>query len=86
MKDGAVGLSYHTDASNYLGFYLGGSVVGYDRVALTVRLGMACGLATNLTRLPQDPAVMGSIQTLMNTVDYGFGETVMVVVVPISRT
>lgn len=39
--DGALGLAWHSDASNHLGFYLGGSVIGYDRVALTVRIGMA---------------------------------------------
>jgi S1-C subfamily serine protease len=40
-RDGALGLAWHSDATSYLGFYLGGSVVGYDRIAITVRLGMA---------------------------------------------
>ena len=39
-RDGALGLAWHSDANDYLGFYLGGSVVGYDRIAITVRLGM----------------------------------------------
>jgi S1-C subfamily serine protease len=39
-RDGALGLAWHSDASSYLGFYLGGSIVGYDRIAITTRLGM----------------------------------------------
>jgi S1-C subfamily serine protease len=40
-RDGAIGLAWHSDASSYLGFYLGGSIVGYDRIAITARVGMA---------------------------------------------
>jgi len=40
-RDGALGFVYHGDANSYVGVYLGGSIVGYDRVALTVRLGIA---------------------------------------------
>ena len=40
-RDGAFGGVLLADANSYLGFYLGGSIVGYDRIALTVRLGMA---------------------------------------------
>jgi hypothetical protein len=39
-RDGAVGFAFHTDAAAYVGFYLGGSIVGYDRLALTTRVGM----------------------------------------------
>lgn len=39
-RDGALGLAWHSDASSYLGFYLGGSLVGYDRIAVTARVGM----------------------------------------------
>lgn len=39
-KDGGVGLLFMTDANQYLGFYLGGSLVGYDRIAITTRIGM----------------------------------------------
>ncbi|OJY24192.1 MAG: hypothetical protein BGO98_20150 [Myxococcales bacterium 68-20] len=39
-RDGALGLAWHSDASSYLGFYLGGSIVGYDRIAITTRIGM----------------------------------------------
>jgi S1-C subfamily serine protease len=39
-RDGAIGLDWQSDASTYLGFYVGGSVVGYDRIAITTRIGM----------------------------------------------
>jgi S1-C subfamily serine protease len=43
-RDGAIGLVWQSDhsahAGAYLGFYLGGSFVGYDRIAITVRLGL----------------------------------------------
>ncbi len=40
-RDAGLGLAWHSDVSSYIGFYLGGSIVGYDRVAITLRLGMA---------------------------------------------
>ena len=40
-EGGTIGLTYQHDASTYLGFYLGGSVVGYDRIPIAVRVGMA---------------------------------------------
>lgn len=40
-KDGALGLVFHSDANAYVGFYLGGSLVGWDRVTVTARLGVA---------------------------------------------
>ncbi|MBX3208794.1 MAG: trypsin-like peptidase domain-containing protein [Labilithrix sp.] len=40
-RDGALGLAWQSDASAYLGFYLGGSLVGYDRITITGRVGMA---------------------------------------------
>jgi hypothetical protein len=39
-KDGAIGVMYTADVANYIGPYLGGSIVGYDRVAVTTRLGI----------------------------------------------
>ena len=43
-RDGAIGFVWQSDhsahAGTYLGFYLGGSFVGYDRIAITVRLGL----------------------------------------------
>jgi hypothetical protein len=40
-RDGGLGVVWHIDAATYFGPYLGGSVVGYDRIALTARLGIA---------------------------------------------
>ncbi len=34
-RDGALGFTWQSDASAYPGFYLGGSIVGYDRIAIT---------------------------------------------------
>lgn len=39
-RDASVGLAYQSDANDYLGFYAGGSLVGYDRIAITTRLGL----------------------------------------------
>jgi S1-C subfamily serine protease len=40
-RDGAIGFVLHSDASDYVGVYLGGSLVGYDRVSLATRIGLA---------------------------------------------
>ncbi len=40
VKDGALGVVWHEDASRYFGPYLGGSVVVADRVSLTTRIGV----------------------------------------------
>lgn len=39
-RDGGLGLMWHLDQSTYLGPYLGGSIVGADRFALTARIGI----------------------------------------------
>lgn len=39
--DAVVGFTYQNDANTYLGFYLGQSLVGYDRIPVTIRLGMS---------------------------------------------
>jgi len=41
-RDGAIGVAWHIDGktSGYFGPYLGGSVVGFDRVAITTRIGL----------------------------------------------
>lgn len=40
VRDGGLGLLWNIDAATYLGPYLGGSIVGYDRIAITVRIGI----------------------------------------------
>lgn len=39
-RDGGLGLMWHLDQSTYFGPYLGGSIVGADRFALTARIGI----------------------------------------------
>jgi S1-C subfamily serine protease len=41
-RDGAIGIGWNVDmnASTYVGPYLGGSLSGYDRVAITMRIGL----------------------------------------------
>lgn len=39
-RDAALGLAWHLDPSTYLGPYVGGSVVGADRFAITARIGI----------------------------------------------
>jgi hypothetical protein len=40
-RDSTIGAVWQSDASAYLGFYLGGSIVAYDRISFTIRLGVA---------------------------------------------
>ena len=40
FRDGALGIAWNVDAATYIGPYLGGSVVAYDRVSMTARLGL----------------------------------------------
>jgi S1-C subfamily serine protease len=47
VKDATLGLLLHSDVDDWAGAYFGASVVGYDRIALTARLGA-------LTALPRD--------------------------------
>jgi hypothetical protein len=39
-RDGALGIAWHLDQSTYFGPYLGGSIVGADRFAITARAGI----------------------------------------------
>src|SRR5262249_34112330 len=39
-RDAAIGIAWNFDTSTFLGPYLGGSVVGYDRVEITTRIGI----------------------------------------------
>ena len=59
-RDGALGLAYHADASNFIGPYLGGSIVGFDRIALTTRLGILFAGKNDTS----DPVVDRSVRRL----------------------
>jgi hypothetical protein len=67
-RDGALGLAWHSDASSYLGFYLGGSVVGYDRIAVTARIGMTFAGKGETTQ----PIVERSVRRLFGELTLGY--------------
>ena len=39
-RDSAIGIAWNVDAATYFGPYLGGSLVGYDRISITTRIGI----------------------------------------------
>jgi S1-C subfamily serine protease len=59
-RDAAIGIAIHVDSSNFIGPYLGGSIVGYDRVSLTTRLGILFAGKNDTT----DPVVDRSVRRL----------------------
>lgn len=60
-RDGALGLAWHVDSSTYIGPYLGGSIVGADRFALTARIGI---LFAGKDDSSSDPVVERSVRRL----------------------
>lgn len=67
-KDGGLGLLFMADANSYLGFYLGGSVVGYDRIAITTRIGMGFAGKGDTT----EPIVDRSIRRFFGEATIGY--------------
>lgn len=67
-RDGGLGLAWHSDVSTYVGFYLGGSIVGYDLVAITVRLGIAFAGKNDTA----EPIVDRSIRRLFGELTLGY--------------
>jgi S1-C subfamily serine protease len=67
-RDATLGLAWHSDVATYLGFYLGGSIVGYDRVAITVRLGMAFAGKGETT----EPIVDRSVRRIFGELTVGY--------------
>lgn len=39
-RDGALGIAWNWDVNQYIGPYVGGSIVGFDRIAVTTRIGI----------------------------------------------
>jgi S1-C subfamily serine protease len=65
-RDSAIGIAWNIDTATYFGPYLGGSLVGYDRVSITTRIGILfAGKGTT-----SDPVVDRSIRRI-------FGELVL---------
>lgn len=67
-RDGALGLAWHSDASSYLGFYLGGSLVGYDRISVTARIGMTFAGKGDTTQ----PIVDRSVRRIFGELTVGY--------------
>ncbi len=59
-RDGAVGFAAHFDVANFYGFYLGGSLVGFDRLSLTTRFGLLFAGKNDTS----DPVVDRSVRRL----------------------
>jgi len=67
-RDGALGLAWHSDANSYVGFYLGGSLVGYDRIAISARVGMTFAGKGDTTQ----PIVDRSIRRIFGELTVGY--------------
>lgn len=67
-RDATLGLAWHSDVATYLGFYLGGSLVGYDRVTITMRLGMGFAGKGSTTQ----PIVDRSIRRIFGELTVGY--------------
>jgi len=70
-RDGSVGLGFHSDASDYLGIYFGGSLVGYDRIAITTRIGLLFA-GKGDTPDGQSPIVDRSIRRFFGELTVGY--------------
>ena len=67
-KDAAIGVMWNSDASSYFGPYLGGSVVGGDRIAITMRLGVLFAGKQATT----DPVVDRSVRRYFGELSVGW--------------
>jgi S1-C subfamily serine protease len=67
-RDAAIGITWQSDASSYLGAYVGGSIVGFDRIALTTRLGIAFAGKKETS----DPIVDRSVTRVFGEVALGY--------------
>jgi S1-C subfamily serine protease len=67
-RDGAIGIAWNVDASSYFGPYLGGSIVGFDRVSITTRLGILFA-GKNAT---SDPVVDRSVRRIFGELVVGY--------------
>jgi S1-C subfamily serine protease len=67
-RDGAIGIAWNVDASTYYGPYLGGSIVGFDRVSITTRIGILFA-GKNTT---SDPVVDRSIRRIFGELVLGY--------------
>ena len=68
-RDSAIGIAWHADSiTSYFGPYLGGSLVGYDRVSITTRIGILfAGKGTT-----SEPVVDRSIRRIFGELVIGY--------------
>jgi S1-C subfamily serine protease len=67
-RDSAIGIAWHVDASTYFGPYVGGSLVAYDRVSITTRIGILFAGKNDTT----DPVVDRSIRRIFGELVVGY--------------
>lgn len=67
-RDGAIGIAWNVDASTYFGPYVGGSIVGFDRVSITTRIGILFA-GKNTT---SDPIVDRSVRRIFGELVLGY--------------
>lgn len=67
-RDGIIGIAWHIDESSYFGPYLGGSIVAYDRVSITTRLGILFAGKGETT----EPIVERSVRRLFGELVIGY--------------
>jgi hypothetical protein len=67
-RDSAIGIAWNVDASTYFGPYIGGSVVGFDRISITTRLGILfAGKGTT-----SEPVVDRSVRRIFGELVVGY--------------
>jgi S1-C subfamily serine protease len=67
-RDSAIGIAWHIDSSTYFGPYVGGSLVAYDRVSITTRIGILFAGKNETT----DPVVDRSIRRIFGELVLGY--------------
>jgi hypothetical protein len=67
-RDSAIGIDWNIDTATYFGPYVGGSLVGYDRVSITTRIGILfAGKGTT-----NEPVVDRSIRRIFGELVLGY--------------
>jgi S1-C subfamily serine protease len=67
-RDSSLGVAWNFDGATYFGPYIGGSIVGYDRISVTTRLGIVFA-GKNATT---DPVVDRSIRRIFGELVLGY--------------
>jgi Trypsin-like peptidase domain len=67
-KDSAIGVMWHEDSATYFGPYIGGSLVAYDRLAITTRLGILFAGKGSTS----EPVVSRSMRRIFGELVFGY--------------